>query len=402
MTACLHPCRARWRDSVGSDPTSDDERETAMALSNAELQMLASHHQVELARRADDWRLGSSARPAGAGTAAATPDDAIVADGLRRVFRIGRNPLRPSREVVAVEDVSFRAPRGTVFGLLGPNGAGKTTTIKMLSTLLIPSGGRAWVGGRDVVRDDRAVRRQLGVLLGGDRGLYDKLSARDNLVYFGHLYGMTRASIERRADQLLELVNLRERSDDRVEGFSRGMKQRLHLAKALLHNPPVLVLDEPTIGLDPAAAVDLRRAIGNLVPQHTILLTTHDMNEADQLCREIAIINHGRIVAQGSPAELKERVADERRVIVSTDQPLNGRSEAIVDDLRHLSGVRAVEHELSVRGGSQLTILCADTASALDASLAAIRGSGIGVDQVRVVEPTLEDAFLAIAGGKLA
>jgi ABC-2 type transport system ATP-binding protein len=303
--------------------------------------------------------------------------------------------------VVAVEEVSFSVPRGTIFGLLGPNGAGKTTTIKMLSTLLIPTAGCASVNGHDVVRDERLVRAQLGVVLGGDRGLYFKLTARDNLVYFGHLYGMTRASIERRADEMLELVNLRERGGDRVEGFSRGMKQRLHLAKALLHNPPILILDEPTIGLDPAAAVDMRRAIGALVPHHTVLLTTHDMHEADQLCREIAIVNRGLIVAQGTPAALKERVRGERRVVITTPRGLNGRSDEFTTNLRALAGVRAVLHADSASGGAEFTILCADTARTLDETLALLRGAGAGIDGVRVIEPTLEDAFLALAGGRL-
>ena len=321
---------------------------------------------------------------------------------MRRVFALGRSPFRPKREVVAVEEVSFNVPRGTIFGLLGPNGAGKTTTIKMLSTLLIPTAGRASVNGFDVVRDERLVRAQLGVVLGGDRGLYFKLTARDNLVYFGHLYGMTRASIERRAEEMLELVNLRERGGDRVEGFSRGMKQRLHLAKALLHNPPILILDEPTIGLDPAAAVDLRRAIGALVPDHTVLLTTHDMHEADQLCREIAIVNRGLIVAQGTPAELKERVRGERRVVVTTPRGLNGRSDEFTMNLRALAGVRAVLQADSASGGAEFTILCADTARTLDETLALLRGAGAAIDGVRVIEPTLEDAFLALAGGRLA
>ncbi|HET8629376.1 MAG TPA: ABC transporter ATP-binding protein [Thermomicrobiales bacterium] len=325
-------------------------------------------------------------------------DDAIVARGLHRVYERGRRPFGKRARIVAVDEVSFAVPRGTIFGLLGPNGAGKTTTIKMLSTLLIPTGGTAEVGGHDVVREERAVRRLLGVVLGGDRGLYAKLSARDNLVYFGHLYGMTPASIARRADELLDLVNLRDRAGERVEGYSRGMKQRLHLAKALLHDPPILILDEPTIGLDPAAAVDLRRAVAALVPAHTVLLTTHDMWEADQLCREIAIVDHGRIVAQGSPEELKARVAGERRVVVSTPRPLNGRAAGIGDELARLAGVRGVSQDVNATGGADLTIRCADTAVALDEALAVLRRHGAPVDGVRVLEPTLEDAFLAIAG----
>ena len=326
---------------------------------------------------------------------------AIIASNLHRVFRIGGNPFRRGGEITAVHDISFSVPRGTIFGMLGPNGAGKTTTIKMLSTLLVPTSGSATVAGYDVRTDERQVRRQLGVVLGGDRGLYMKISAIENLRYFGNLYGMRKADIERRSRELLETVNLSDRADQRVEGFSRGMKQRLHLAKALLHDPPILFLDEPTIGLDPAAAVDLRRAVGSLVPDHTVLLTTHDMHEADQLCREIAIVDHGRIVAQGTPSELKALVSGGRRVVVATHQPLNGLADDITGRLRSIATVRAVDQALTDSGGSELTIFCNDTAQALDDALAIVRGYGVTIDGIRVLEPTLEDAFLAIAGGRL-
>jgi ABC-2 type transport system ATP-binding protein len=326
------------------------------------------------------------------------PDAAIVADHLHRVYDKRDRPFGPRKSTVAVEDVSFAVPRGTIFGLLGPNGAGKTTTIKMLSTLLTPTGGTATIGGYDVVRDERQVRHQLGVVLGGDRGLYAKLSAWDNLRYFGELYGMTARSIKERAGELLDIVGLRERADERVEAFSRGMKQRLHLAKALLHDPPILILDEPTIGLDPAAAVDLRRAVAALVPEHTVLLTTHDMHEADQLCREIAIVDHGLIVAQGTPQELKARVASERRIVVATHRALNGAFAGMREQLTRLTSVRGVSHAITDAGGSELTILCTDTATTLDETLVALRGCGVSVSGVQVVEPTLEDAFLAIAG----
>lgn len=327
-----------------------------------------------------------------------TTDSAITAAHLHRVYETSRRPFGPRRRTVAVEDVSFAVPQGTIFGLLGPNGAGKTTTIKMLSTLLVPTAGTATVGGFDVVRDEGRVRRQLGVVLGGDRGLYAKLTARDNLHYFGALYGMTGVTIARRVEEVLALVNLSDRADERTERFSRGMKQRLHLAKAILHDPPILILDEPTIGLDPASAVDLRRAIAALVPAHTVLLTTHDMHEADELCREIAIVDRGLIVAQGTPTELKARVAGERRVIVTTHDALNGHAATIDRHLAALPGVRGVGQELTEAGGTELTILCADTAVTLDETLATLRGHGASISGVRVVEPTLEDAFLAIAG----
>ena len=324
-------------------------------------------------------------------------DAAIVAAHLHRVYQTGRRPFAPRRQTVAVEDVSFVVPGGTIFGLLGPNGAGKTTTIKMLSTLLIPTGGTATIGGFDVVRDEGQVRRQLGVVLGGDRGLYAKLSARDNLRYFGALYGLHPTVIARRTEEALDLVNLRGRADERTEHYSRGMKQRLHLAKAILHDPPILILDEPTIGLDPASALALRQAIGALVPDHTILLTTHDMHEADDLCREIAIVDGGRIVAQGSPAALKGRVAGERRIIVSLPGALTAAAIAELG-LSLLPGVRDVTGTATIEGGTALALRCADTAATLDGTLATLRAVGLPIDGVRVVEPTLEDAFLAIAG----
>ncbi|MBA2518206.1 MAG: ATP-binding cassette domain-containing protein [Chloroflexia bacterium] len=324
--------------------------------------------------------------------------NAIVAERLHRVYAKKGRWLRSQGEVVAVEEISFAVPTGTIFGLLGPNGAGKTTTIKMLSTLLLPTSGSATVGGHDIVRDERQVRRQLGVVLGGDRGLYDKLSARDNLVYFGTLYGMDAPSIKRRANEVLELVKLQDRAAERVEGFSRGMKQRLHLAKSLIHDPPILILDEPTIGLDPNAAVDLREAIAALVPDHTVLLTTHYMHEADLLCREIAIVDHGRIVARGTPREVKGLVAEDRRIEITINQALDGTAATIEREIATLPGVRGASREVLETGETRFTILCAEPTLTLDGALAALRAHGVAVSAVEVAEPTLEDAFLAITG----
>jgi ABC-2 type transport system ATP-binding protein len=243
-----------------------------------------------------------AALPAGSEVAAA---HAIVASDLRRTFRKRKGWFRSGEVVEAVRGISFAVPRGTIFGMLGPNGAGKTTTIKMLSTLLIPTAGTAVIDGFDVVTDEAAVRRRLGVLFGGDKGLYNQLSGKENLRYFGRLYGLSVERIERKSIELLDRMELTARADERVESYSRGMKQRLHIAKTLLHEPPVAILDEPTIGLDPAAAIEVRRLIASLVPEHTVLLTTHDMNEADALCHDLAIVDRGLIVARGTPAELK-------------------------------------------------------------------------------------------------
>ena len=329
-------------------------------------------------------------------------DFAIVASDLHRVYDTRVGWFGPRCRVVAVEEVSFAVPVGTIFGLLGPNGAGKTTTIKMLSTLLTPTRGTATISGYDVARQDRMARRQLGVVLGGDRGLYPKLTARDNLRYFGRLYGMTNACLARRAEAMLEMVDLRDRADERVEGYSRGMKQRLHLAKALLHDPPILILDEPTIGLDPAAALDLRRALAELVPRHTVLLTTHDMHEADQLCREIAIVDEGRVVARGTPATLKAQMGGARHVVIATSAELDGRSNEVEAGLAELAAVHNVSRATTEPGETAWMLSTEQPAAALDAALTLLRARDYLVRRVVMSEPTLEDAFLRLTGRRLA
>src|ERR687886_3133382 len=223
---------------------------------------------------------------------------AIEAEALRRTYRQTSGFLRRrTKTVEAVRGIDFEVAEGELFGLLGPNGAGKTTTIKMLVTLLIPTAGAARVLGYDVVEDAREVRRRIGYVFGGERGAYDRLSGLDNLRYFAELYGVPARVQKKRIPELLELVGLRGRERERVEGYSRGMKQRLHIARGLLHDPPVVVLDEPTIGLDPVGARELRSTIGDLAQGgKTVLLTTHYMYEADALCDRIAVISQGEIV----------------------------------------------------------------------------------------------------------
>ncbi|MCA2217911.1 ABC transporter ATP-binding protein [Jidongwangia harbinensis] len=236
---------------------------------------------------------------------------AVEAEDLRRTYRSRTGWARARRtEVDAVRGISFSIERGELFGLLGPNGAGKTTTIKMLNTLLIPTSGRARVCGYDVVADTREVRRRIGYVFGGDRGLYDRLSGLDNLRYFAELYGVPPREQKRRIGELLDLVRLTGRERERVEGYSRGMRQRLHIARGLLHRPEVLFLDEPSIGVDPVAARELRGAVADLAAAGTtVLLTTHYMAEADELCDRIAVIADGAIQALGTPAELRARAA---------------------------------------------------------------------------------------------
>ncbi|MCL5994943.1 MAG: ATP-binding cassette domain-containing protein [Chloroflexi bacterium] len=211
--------------------------------------------------------------------------------------------------IAAVDGVSLGIRHGEIFGLLGPNGAGKSTTIRMLCTLLEPTSGTACVNGYDVTRQPNQVRQNLGTVLAGERSIYWKLTARENLEYFAALYHIPPNVAKQRIKDLLERMELTARADDLVEKFSTGMKQRVAISKALVANPPILLLDEPTLGLDPQAARNLRELIAQLKQEgHTILLTTHYMEEADQLSDRIGIIDQGKIVALDTPQRLKQRI----------------------------------------------------------------------------------------------
>jgi ABC-2 type transport system ATP-binding protein len=319
---------------------------------------------------------------------------AVVARDLRRSYRTRTGLLKRDKKVVdAVRGVSFEIEHGELFGLLGPNGAGKTTTIKMLITLLLPSGGSATVLGHDVVDDAREVRRHIGYVFGGDRGLYERLSALDNLRYFAELYGVPPADSRRRIGELVEMVGLAGREKERVEGFSRGMRQRLHIARGLLHDPEVLFLDEPTIGIDPVGARELRATIAMLREQgKTILLTTHYMFEADELCDRIAVIRDGEIVAEGTPAVLKQRVAAGHVVEVETF----GVGEQSVSAVRALPGVRSVAVE--DRGHVQVLLVQVEPGAEVTSGvLGSLNGTPVG--RVSAREPTLEDAYVELVSG---
>lgn len=319
----------------------------------------------------------------------------VRTENLGRTFYPHQGFFRKGEPMVAVEGIDLEIAGGTIFGLLGPNGAGKTTTIKMLSTLLVPTTGTAEVAGFDVVSRENDVRRRLGVLFGGDRGLYGKISAVNNLRFFAALYGLPRQATEERVQILLELTGLAQRQNQRVEGFSRGMKQRLHLAKALIHEPDVVILDEPTIGLDPDAAVQLRKIVRSLVPEKTVLLTTHYLAEADELCDRIAIIDGGRIVAEDTPSGIKRLTGSgEALEIMVRGNPRMTTKESLRDaaapgTVCFSPGSEAGLTKIEVSGGPDciseraLPILIAD---------------GYPVLELRRRDVSLEDAFLSITG----
>ena len=273
---------------------------------------------------------------------------AISTHDVRRVFEARKGFL--FNELVrteALRGVDLEVARGEIFGLLGPNGAGKTTLTKILSTLLLPTSGTAEVLGLNVVTDALRLRPRIGLVLGGERGLYNRVSARENLRYFADLFGVPLDARDRRIAEVLERVGLTEAADRRVEEFSRGMKQKLHLARGILHAPEMLFLDEPTIGLDPKSARETRKLIRSLVADGvTIFLTTHYMFEAEELCQRVAVLSRGRIVARDTIAGLRKLVGGDRTIEVEA----YGFEDAEVDRLRHLPGVsRAMSEEFGPR-----------------------------------------------------
>jgi len=308
---------------------------------------------------------------------------------LVRVYKTSEGFLkRKKKETLAVDNISFSVHRGELFGMLGPNGAGKTTTIKMMTTLLTPTSGSINVLGRDVVNESMEVRKHIGLVLGGERGLYYRITARQNMRYFADLYGVPMNIREQRISELLEKVDLTDKADTKVEDFSRGMKQRLHLAKGLVNDPEVIFMDEPTIGLDPQAARDARNLIKTLVSEgKTMLLTTHYMYEADELCDRIAVINKGKIVALDTPKGLKSLMKDMSIIEVEGF----GITASEIESIKKLDGVKAVTASMN-EDKQVLRVQVCDSSELLTPVANRLEGSRI--IGVKVKEPTLEDAYL--------
>ncbi|WP_392972666.1 ABC transporter ATP-binding protein [Streptomyces sp. LN245] len=305
-------------------------------------------------------------------------EPAVETSGLRREYRTRRGPA-----VVALDDVSVSVEQGEVHGLLGPNGAGKSTLMKILSTVLLPTSGTGRVLGHDLATEHRRIRPLLGIVFGGERGLYPRLTARQNLRYWAALYGLTSRDGIARTDALLDELGLVGRADDRVETFSVGMRQRLHLARGIIGDPRVLLLDEPTNGLDPLAARQLRELIRRLAGEgRTVLLATHDLAEAEVLCDRVTMINHGRVVAAEAPRTLARLVSRRERVRVRAEEPL-------LDLVRTLPGVLGTE---SADDGT--TLVTVENKEAVGRVLAFVVERG--VTEVRTELPGLEEVYLQL------
>ena len=302
--------------------------------------------------------------------------NAVEAVELRKRFisyeRIGL--IRRRKTIVnALNGVSLNVKWGEVYGLLGPNGAGKTTTVKILSTLLIPDSGFARINGFDVVKEAKKVRGIIGLVLYPDKGFYSRLSGFENLVYFGRLYGLSRGKAEERARELLRLVNLDWAANRPYEEYSLGMRARLSIARALIHDPPVVFLDEPTIGLDPVSSRSIRDLIKGLKREgRAILLTSHNLWEIEEVCDRVGIIGSGKVLMEGSPRDIKDRL-----------------------------GLRYVI-EIEIEGDSKgkvIRVETTDPVTELKRIMNEIEGNGLRISRMRVNEPSLEEAYIRVVSG---
>ena len=328
--------------------------------------------------------------------------DPVDVRSLSKSFETKEGPILRKRKktLVAVDDISFSVPRGEIFGLLGPNGAGKTTTIKMLCTLITPTSGDAFINGVSIVENAQKVRQNLGVMLTGERTLYWKLTGRENLEYFAALYHLQHSDVKVRIDYLLQLLGLGDREDTIVENYSTGMRIRLSFAKALLNEAPVLLFDEPTASLDPQSSRLIRDVIRSLKKEgHAIILTTHNMDEAEVLSDRVAIIDHGRIVRLGSPSELKEKVKSNDIIEI---EAVN-LSDQTANTLQSFSEILKVALSTGDSNDNRgmLRIHVEKGKEVLPRLLEFLVRKQVSITKVSFIEPTLEDVFISETGRSL-
>jgi ABC-2 type transport system ATP-binding protein len=295
-------------------------------------------------------------------------------------------------DFTAVDHVSFEVKRGEIFGLLGPNGAGKSTAIRMLSTLSVPTEGSATVAGFDVQKEDGKVREHIG-LVSEKMIMYDELTARENLTLFGKLYDIPSDVLNKRIGKLLSFVRMEQWADHRIDTYSTGMKQRINVIRALVNQPEILFLDEPTLGLDPQSTAEIRELVRriNIEDNTTIILTTHMMTEADMLCDKIGIMDHGKIVALDTSASLKRSISGNDTTLFEF--------EISNLDTRILSSVKALSSVSSVVQADPTRIKVSSVGTdSFDTLIDVLRKNGAQIRTVKNLEPTLEDVFLHITG----
>lgn len=304
-----------------------------------------------------------------------------------------RGLVKKFDDFTAVDNVDFSIREGEIFGLLGPNGAGKTTTISMISGLLEPTAGDVEVAGSSIRRSPMAVKRELGVVP-QEIALYPALTARENLTFWGRMYGMRGQELSSAVDRALELAGLADRAKERIEKYSGGMKRRINIAAGILHAPRVLLMDEPTVGIDPQSRNHILEQVGELNSAGmTVLYTSHYMEEVELLCDRVAIVDHGKIIAMGTVDELRKLVGDADIVRIGVEETL---SQEALDAVRAVPGVSKAE-----RAESILEVLAQDGGGALAGIVGALNAAGEKVHSAEVIEPNLESVFLHLTGTSL-
>jgi len=326
----------------------------------------------------------------------------IVCKDLTRVYESSKRKWvvgeKTIKSVTAVDHLNLEVEEGELFGLLGPNGAGKTTTVKMLCTLLLPTSGHATVRGLDVVKNANQVRHIVNMVAGGERMIYYRLTGRENLEYFAELYDVPKQKVKPRVSNLLELVGLKDRADDEVEKYSKGMKQRLQIARGLVNDPQVLFLDEPTIGLDVDIAKDIRQFVRKrLVDEQgkTVLLTTHYMAEAEEICDRVGFLFKGKLVALGTPSELSRMLGK----FTTLELIVQGAIEQAVKGLSAFGDIEVVSTEnVEHAGVSAFKITLHVTSDELTPrTVMHFEKFGAKVVSLNVRKPNLEDAYIHLS-----
>lgn len=325
-------------------------------------------------------------------------DFAIHTEHIGRVYKIRSGKKSEPKELIALQDINLEVRKGELFGLLGPNGAGKTTLIKILTTLLAPSSGRAFVAGFDVAKEPQNVRPRINMVSGGEASGYGLLTVRENLWMFAQFYGIPSREANQRIKELLQVVGLEDRINTKSSDLSTGLRQKMNIVRGFMTDPDVLFLDEPTLGLDVGASREVRKFIRSWVdenPSRSLLLTTHYMVEADELCDRVAIINQGKVLACDTPANLKHRL--QRDVVFRMEvSPLNGLGTASFEGL---PGVRKVTHRS--RDGFSALELILEKDDVLGSVIQTMTTANVHILNLQKREPTLEDVFVDLVGSSM-
>ncbi|MGJ7913457.1 ATP-binding cassette domain-containing protein [Neobacillus sp. LXY-1] len=298
-------------------------------------------------------------------------------------------------QIEAVKDVSFAVEKGESFGLLGPNGAGKSTTINMITGLFPPSSGAIQVKNIDVVKNPKQAQKLIGVVP-QEIALYQEMSARENLKFWGRMYDLSGKELEKNVDEVLEIIGLRERAKDKVDTFSGGMKRRVNIGAAILHRPEMLIMDEPTVGIDPQSRNHILETVKRLNGEGmTIIYTSHYMEEVEYLCERLGIIDHGQLIACGTLKEIRETHGDHSRINVTVDT-----NAAMIDLIKTTLAKSFLEKDIQIKD-YQISVLHKEPNTVLSELIQSVTNTGAKITSMEIVEPNLESVFLHLTGRNL-